>query len=510
VTTTMPPMSQRGFLRWLWRQLTSMKTALILLFLLAIASIPGSILPQRGTNPILVEQWLTDNPTLGPILDSIGAFDVFGSPWYSAVYILLFISLIGCVLPRLGVHWKAMRSQPPPAPKNLSRMGGTAFECAGDTQTTIENARKILGKDRWRTVVGQDPSGVHWVAAEKGYLRETGNLVFHFSLILILVGVAVGGLFGWRGNVIVREGEGFSNTLTQYDAWGGGRLSSADNLPEFSFTLESFDVEFERENSQEGAPRLFEANMVVDRPGVEGSTRHLVEVNEPLVIDSAKVFLVGHGYAPHLIVRDSQGTVVLDDAVVFLPQDGNFTSTGVVKIPDTDPQLGFRGLFLPTSAVDEIRGPHSVFPAPDDVSVFFGAWEGDLGLDNGIPQSIYTLNVDDMTQLGLESLRVGQTWQLPQGAGSIELAGYERWASFQMASDPGKELALVAAILAILGLTLSLFIQRRRVWVKVSQVLEQGSTGTVRVEVAGIAKASGHNATEQVDHLVESLKGKTN
>ena len=79
-----------------------------------------------------------------------------------------------------------------------------------------------------------------------------------------------------------------------------------------------------------------------------------------------------------------------------------------------------------------------------------------------------------------------------------------------MASDPGKELALVAAILAILGLTLSLFIQRRRVWVKVSQVLEQGSTGTVRVEVAGIAKASGHNATEQVDHLVESLKGKTN
>ena len=503
-------MSQRGFLRWLWRQLTSMKTALILLFLLAIASIPGSILPQRGTNPILVEQWLTDNPTLGPVLDSIGAFDVFGSPWYSAVYILLFISLIGCVLPRLGVHWKAMRSQPPPAPKNLSRMGGTAFEYAGDTQTTIEDARKILEKDRWRTVVGQDPSGVHWVAAEKGYLRETGNLIFHFSLILILVGVAVGGLFGWRGNVIVREGEGFSNTLTQYDAWGGGRLSSADNLPEFSFTLESFDVEFERENSQEGAPRLFEANMVVDRPGVEGSTRHLVEVNEPLVIDSAKVFLVGHGYAPHLIVRDSQGTVVLDDAVVFLPQDGNFTSTGVVKIPDTDPQLGFRGLFLPTSAVDEIRGPHSVFPAPDDVSVFFGAWEGDLGLDNGIPQSIYTLNVDDMTQLGLESLRVGQTWQLPQGAGSIELAGYERWASFQMASDPGKELALVAAILAILGLTLSLFIQRRRVWVKVSQVLEQGSTGTVRVEVAGIAKASGHNATEQVDHLVESLKGKTN
>ena len=508
MSAQLPPLSQRGFLRWLWRQLTSMKTALILLFLLALASIPGSILPQRGTNPILVEQWITDSPTLGPIFDSVGLFDVFGSPWYSAVYILLFISLIGCVLPRLGLHWKAIRRSPPSAPKNLSRFGGGEFEFAGEPEVIIAGARAILKKERWRTVVGQDTNGGHWVAAEKGYLRETGNLVFHFSLILILVGVGIGGLFGWRGNVIVREGEGFSNTLTQYDAWGGGRLSSADNLPEFSFTLESFNVEFERGNAQSGAPRLFEANMVVDQPGESGSTTHLVEVNQPLVIDSAKVFLVGHGYAPHLIVRDSQGVVVLDDAVVFLPQDGNFTSTGVIKIPDADPQLGFRGLFLPTTAVDEIRGPHSIFPAPDDVSIFFGAWAGDLGLDDGVPQSIYTLNVEDMTQLGIDPLRIGQRWTLPEGAGSIEFTGYQRWASFQLAYDPGKELALTAAILAIAGLSLSLFVQRRRIWVKVGEVPGRTSGGRVKVEVAGIAKASGHDATEQVDALVELLKGK--
>jgi len=507
VSTSLPPMSQRGFLRWLWRQLTSMKTALILLFLLAIVSIPGSYFPQRGTNPILVEQWITDYPTLGPIFDSIGLFDVFGSPWYSAVYILLFISLIGCVVPRLGVHWRAMRSQPPPAPKNLSRLGGDTFEVDGESDAVLEDAHAFLKKNHWRTVIGEDADGSRWVSAEKGYLRETGNLVFHFSLILILVGIAIGGLFGWRGNVIVREGEGFSNTLTQYDAWGGGRLSSAESLPEFSFTLESFNVEFERGNSQAGAPRLFEANMVVDRPGEEGSVTHVVEVNEPLVIDSAKVFLVGHGYAPYLIVRDSKGQVVLDDAVVFLPQDGNFTSTGVVKVPDAEPQLGFRGLFLPTSAISEELGPHSIFPAPDDVSVFLGAWQGDLGLDSGVSQSVYTLNVDDMTQVGLESLRVGQTWQLPDGSGSIELAGFERWASFQIASDPGKELALIASILAIVGLSLSLFIQRRRVWVKVAMVNEQGSSSRVKVEVAGIAKASGHDAIEQVDNIVETLKG---
>src|SRR5215472_17434993 len=42
------PLAPAGWLRWFWRQLTSMRTALILLFLLALASVPGSVLPQEG------------------------------------------------------------------------------------------------------------------------------------------------------------------------------------------------------------------------------------------------------------------------------------------------------------------------------------------------------------------------------------------------------------------------------------------------------------------------------
>lgn len=496
----LPPLSRTGFFRWMWRQLTSMKTALILLFLLALASIPGSVLPQRGTNPILVDQWLTDNPTWGPVLDSLGFFDVFAAPWFAAVYILLFVSLIGCVLPRVGVHWRALRQPPPPAPRYLTRLGGQTFTVEDQSALVLSKAEKYLRKDRWRVI----RSGDQWVAAEKGYLRETGNLVFHFSLILILFAVAYGGLFGWRGNVIVREGQGFSNTLTQYDAWGGGRLTSPDDLPVFSFSLDEFNVEFEREDAQRGAPRLFEAQVSVVRPDSPEAVNEVIEVNSPMTIDSAKVFLVGHGYAPTFIVRDSQGNVVLDDSVVFLPQDGSFTSTGVLKVPDSDPQLGFRGIFLPTTALDEERGPFSSFPAPDDPSVFFGAWAGDLGLNSGVPQSVYTLTTDDMEQLGLRALRPGETWDLPENAGSIEFIGFERWASFQIASDPGKEAALIASVLAMIGLSLSLFIQRRRVWVKVQS---DGQGGGTIVEVAGLAKASGDDPQENVDHLVKYLTG---
>jgi cytochrome c biogenesis protein len=191
--------------------------------------------------------------------------------------------------------------------------------------------------------------------------------------------------------------------------------------------------------------------------------------------------------------------VVLDDDVVFLPQDGNFTSTGVIKVPDSSPQLGFQGLFLPTSAIDDIRGPHSVFPDADDPSVFLSVWEGDLGLDSGIPQSIYTLDTEEMEQIGLRALIPGQTWDF--GAGEIEFTGWQRWASFQIAFDPGKEAALAAAVLAMVGLTVSLFTRRRRLWVKA----QTSAGGSSLVQAAGLSKSEAGDVSADVQQVWDSM-----
>jgi cytochrome c biogenesis protein len=478
-------MSNSGFFRWLWRQLTSMKTALVLLFLLALASVPGSVYPQRGVDPIKVRNFITNSPTWGPILDRLGFFEVYSSPWFSAVYLLLFVSLIGCVIPRVGVHYRAMRSAPPPVPRILERFPGTRESFAtASTEQVLSAVTETLRKAKWRVVSGPIESPT-WVAAEKGYLRETGNLVFHLSLLFVLAAIAIGGLFGWKGNVIVREGSGFSNTVTQYDAWGGGRYTDAQALPPFSFTLDKFTVDFERSVAQRGAPRAFEAEMSYKVDPTALPERTLVEVNEPLSINGAKVFLVGHGYAPIIKVSDKSGKVVFNDAVPFLPQDGNFTSTGVVKIPDSTPELGVQALFLPTAALDAVLGPHSTFPGPDDPALFMSAWKGNLGLDTGRPQSVYRLVTDNMTKIGLEQLKQGQSWTLPDGSGTVAFLGYKRWASFQIAYDPGKEIALIFAGLAIIGLTMSLFIRRRRVWVKVVE-----RDGVNVIQVAGLMRAS--------------------
>jgi cytochrome c biogenesis protein len=105
-----------GWLRWSWRQLTSMRTALILLFLLALASVPGSVLPQEGIDPAAVTQYYQSHPALAPILNRLSLFSVFAAPWFAAIYLLLFASLAGCVLPRTVRLVGSARQRPPRAP----------------------------------------------------------------------------------------------------------------------------------------------------------------------------------------------------------------------------------------------------------------------------------------------------------------------------------------------------------------------------------------------------------
>src|ERR671915_554826 len=109
-------------LRNAWRGLTSMRTALVLLFLLALGALPGALLPQRSLNRALVDQYFADYPWLAPTLDRLGFFDVFAAPWFAAVYLLLMVSLIGCVLPRTVEHVRALRAAPVATPRNLERL----------------------------------------------------------------------------------------------------------------------------------------------------------------------------------------------------------------------------------------------------------------------------------------------------------------------------------------------------------------------------------------------------
>lgn len=494
-----------GWLRWGWRQLTSMRTALLLLFLLALASIPGSLLPQRSTDAGKVTQYLTDKPGLGAFFDSIGFFDVFAAPWFVAIYVLLCISITGCVLPRARLHWRAMRAAPPAAPARLSRFADSRSWLTDpstiEPQEVLDKSEEYLQSRRWRVISSEFDGKTGWVSAEKGYLRETGNLVFHIAVLVLLFAVAFGGLFGWRGQILVVEGEGFSDSITQYDTFKPGRMVTPGDLPPFSFTLDDFQASYQEDGEQRGAPRDFSADVTYrNEPGAPNRTK-TIAVNSPLNVDGAKVFLIGHGYAPQIKVTDPKGRVIYDAPTVFLPSDANFSSNGVVKMPDEDPQLGLQGIFLPTAFIDPVKGPISTFPAAEDPAIFFSSWEGNLGLDNGVPQNVYRLDMSSLKRTGIKAIRPGESWELPNGRGTVTFTGVSEYATFDVAHDPGKEPALIAALFAIAGLMASLFVPRRRVWVRVTKSGDSDN----RVEVAGLSRTDEAGLQPAIDQVGDAV-----
>lgn len=476
-----------GTLRWGWATLTSMRTALFLLLLLGLAAIPGSLLPQRPTNPFGVAQYLTDNPDSGPWLDRLGFFDVFGSAWFAAVYLLLFVSLIGCIIPRCRVYYEALRAEPGVLPRRLSRFpdhiaGTTAAPATG----VLDAATAHLRRAGYR--VRREEAGI---SAEKGYLREAGNLVFHLSLVAMLVGLAWGSVFSYRGTAIVVEGQAFSNTLTQYDEFTAGIGFRPEQLPPVTVRLDSFQVRFETAPVQRGAARMFRAEVTVSRPGQPDDQR-LLEVNAPIAVDGTDIHLLGHGYAPVVTVRDGNGEVAFSGPVVFLPTDANFTSNGVIKAPDARPErLAFEAVFLPSAVIDE-QGMRSVFPDAWNPQLLVNVWAGPPRAETGEPENIYVLDPEGLTQLtrpdgqpvraGLEP---GSSFDLPDGRGSISFDGLRRWTKLQISTTPGGWFVLASVLAAITGLSVSLTVRPRRLY------LRAAGEGPSTIEVAGLDRVDG-------------------
>ncbi|MGW2088858.1 cytochrome c biogenesis protein ResB [Streptomyces sp. NPDC001880] len=507
----LPALGVIGWARWFWRQLTSMRVALILLFLLSLGAIPGSLIPQNSVDELKVETFKEAHPTLSPIYEKLQLFDVYSSVWFSAIYILLFISLIGCIVPRTGQFIGQLRSRPPGAPKRLTRLPAyTTWRTEAEPEQVREAALAMMRKRRYRAHTVGDA-----VAAEKGYLREAGNLIFHIALIVMLVAFAVGQLFKSEGGKLIVEGDGFSNTLTQYDDFKSGSLFDTDSLAPFSFTLDKFTGTYERSGPQKGTPRTYEAHVTYEKGAYGKPQKTVIRVNEPLVVDGTKVYLNAHGYAPVVSVKDGRGKEVYRNAVPLLPRDNNVTSTGAIKVFDgyrdkngKKTQLGFQAFFVPTFAGNGKGTMFSQFPAPDMPVLALNGYHGYLGPDSGLAQNVYQLDKSKMKEFKdadgeqlKQRLMVGETMKLPDGAGSITFEGLQEWASFQISEQPASGWALTGAVAAIAGLVGSLFIQRRRVWVRVVP----GADGVTVVEMAGLGRSESARLPEELADLAVTL-----
>lgn len=525
-----------AWLRNTWRALTSMGTALVLLFLLALGAIPGALLPQRSLNAGKVDDYLRAHPLIGPWLNRVQAFDVFSSFWFTAIYVLLFVSLVGCLTPRMIEHARSLRATPVAAPRNLSRLPkhASARVVAGPEEVN-RLANKIAERlGGWRTAIrhhegtASKASATVEVSAEKGYLREFGNIVFHFSLLGLLVAVAVGKLFGYEGNVIVIAdgGPGFcSASPAAFDSFRAGNTVDGTSLHPLCIRVNDFAAHY----LPSGQATSFAADIDYQsgKDLTSNSWRHyLLEVNHPLRVGGDRVYLQGHGYAPTFTVTFPDGQT-RTSTVQWRPDNPQtLLSSGVVRI---DPPAGsypnaserrkheiaIQGLLAPTEQLDGTL-LSSRFPALNAPAVAVDIYRGDTGLDTGRPQSLFTLDPRLIEQGRLTkekrvNLPAGQAVRIDQGpaAGTvIRFDGAVPFVNLQVSHDPGQTWVLVFAVTMMAGLLVSLLVRRRRVWVRLTPDDDSANDsvpGTVNVEMGGLARTDNSGWGDEFERLTSRL-----
>jgi cytochrome c biogenesis protein len=326
--------------------------------------------------------------------------------------------------------------------------------------------------------------------------------VFPLSILVLLVGLGFGKGEGFRGQMVLVEGEQKANTRLNYDVFVPGRFFSAGDLPPFRLGLEDFTNSFH----PDGMPASYGSRVVAVAADGEVQ-RQRVAVNHPLTVDGVRVFQSDYGYAPVISVTGPDGTALHDGPVQLLRDPDTEISSGALKLPSPRPQLGleltfFTDLHTPATGSPTGGGFGLVNrPRLANPVLVVWPWRGDLRASRAA--SVFTLDVSRMERVGDRPvvLRPGQQAALPGGV-RIAMPAVRQYTVLTLARDPGVPLVAVGAALLLAGLLPSLYVRRRRVWARISP---RGADGA-RIQLAGLALQGKPAFSQEFAALAERVR----
>jgi cytochrome c biogenesis protein len=500
-----------------WRSLRSMRTALVLLLMLALASVAGSLVPQVGTADARIAATFRDHPLRAAIYDRIGLFDVFGSWWFTLIYSLLLVSLVACLIPRTRALVRNLRARPQP-PRELETMRHVAVRTvARSPDLAIADARRLLRRRLFRVrsssttggAAGETSNGSKppaWVAGDKGLAREVGSLLFHWSFLLILVGIAWGRGTGFIGQAVIVEGQTWTETHASYDGQiREGRFFGGDHSG-IRIKVDRFRATY---RIPSGIPKDFVTSADLFRADGTPAGRVDIRVNHPAELDGVKIYQFGYGWAPVIRVeRDgrplvsgpivcSQGPPPEGVSPLQLPWDC------VVKLPTLRPQIGIRMQLWP-----DIRGLNALLstgrPMPMlgafSPVITYTAYRGDLRSDLALPGD--RLDTSTMRAFDRGALGAGRSVSLGDGL-TMSFPDLKRYTVLEVKRDRGLGILLVAAILILAGLLPALYTSRRKLWVTAEPV--PGVEGVSLLKIGGFALQRRPQFEEEFDAIVRAL-----
>nr|WP_274387445.1 cytochrome c biogenesis protein ResB [Salsipaludibacter albus] len=481
-----------------------MKTALIILAVLGVQTLLATVVPQEPNVPATVADWRSGvagpGTAVSQVIDVFGGYDVYGSPLFLALLLLLFTSLTACLVPRIRAFWRSARHGRPPLSRNITRQEHVAtFASPLAADEVHARTRTLLARRRHRLrSADADDLGDGQVAAEKGIVsREGGSLLFHLSFYVLLVGIVLGQLTGFLGQVGVVEGSGFTDTSQAYWSTQPGRWWGYDDHTDFQLELDEFRVDWVRDVRFGGTPSLFEADVTVTE--ADGDVRtDTISPNVPMVVDGQKIHLLDWGYAPRIVVSDG-GRVVWDGTTTArVTDDGSFRTA--VKAPGADPDVGLAVALYPWAPPGEDGTPQITgAPWADDPLLVVAAYRGDLRLDQ--VQDVNRLDTTGLDLVDTAFVRLGGEVELADGT-TVAFPELSRWAGLQVSRRPTVGLLLAGAALLLAGLVPALYAYRRRVWVR---AVDDPAGGSM-VTVAGRAFQRPDAFTGEFEDLVPLLR----
>jgi cytochrome c biogenesis protein len=514
-----PKTSLTHSLALVWRTLRSMRTALILLLLLALASVAGSLLPQLPNSPERVASYLRDHGLWGTFLDRAGFFDVFGSWWFTLITVLLFVSLVACLIPRTRATWRALRSRPVQAREIDAFRHYAELTVPVEADVAYEVARRTMRRRRFR--VAADPAA-RALAGEKGAAREVGSLLFHWAFILLLVGVIWGKGTGFTGYALIVEGDTWIDAQANYDGQIREGAFFGGNFTGIGVKLNSFESRFRNT----GQPMDFVSNVELLAPDGSPIRTQDIRVNHPAQIDGLSIYQINWGWAPVIEVRDADGTLLTRQKVVMelepVPTGAQGVPAfampwhGVVKVTSIEPQMAIDLELYPDSRAyfqQLTTGQPVAMLTEFDPVIRYTVWRGPIldpsptTLDTTLMKKTGTGIVGAGRTSALESaptagIQVGQQLQPDETAKvtSLNFPALRRYSVLQVSRDRGVPIVLLAAILILLGLLPALYTSRRKVWVRV-----RPENGGAALALGGFALQRKPQFEEEFGKLVAAI-----
>jgi cytochrome c biogenesis protein len=474
-------LSVRRSVALVWRSLRSMRTALVLLLVIAAGAVVGSLFPQVPNSPERVGRYLDDHPFWGAFFFRAGFFDVFGSWWFVLITALLFVSLVACLIPRSRAALRTLRQRPVQARELDGFRHYVELSVASPPTEAARLAERLLRRARYR--VAREGASV---AGEKGALREAGSLIFHWAFLLLLVGVIVGKGTGFTGRAVLTEGESWVDALPNY----AGEIRTGRY---FSGRFTGVGIElldFEATYRRSGLPKDFVSRVRLrDRGGRPTGTEE-IRVNHPLSVQGIRIFQEGFGWSP--VVTASFGGEQLwaspiemqrDDAPLGIPAPA-MPWRGSIKLTVPEPDVMITLELWPDARAFQaqvLTGEPVAMLVEFDPVIRYEVYEGRI-----IDPSRRSVSTEGLRRVGSGILRAASTQRVEstgkaQGL-TLSFPELRQYTVLLVSRDVGIPVVLVAAILILAALLPALYVSRRKLWVRA-----EASPGGTIVKVGGFA-----------------------